>query len=294
MTSLRAIARKFTPEPIRMMRRRLCMRSDGERQLRERFARFQGGELDLDNANTFTKKLYRRMIERNRERDETFMLLADKYQARDYIRKTVGDECLVPLLWSGTDPSKIPFDRLPERCVAKANHGSGMVLILTPQIDRREAIETMHGWLRENYYWASLEYSYYGIKPRIIIEEFLDDGDPLGPFDYRTWCFHGKPEAIQVDNHAHSLNAFYTPAWQLTDCTYRSQEGIREVSRPINLEQMVSIASKLSKPFDFVRVDLYNVGGKIYCGELTFSPTGGANKFYPSHWDLWFGEKWTD
>ena len=147
-------------------------------------------------------------------------------------------------------------------------------------------------WKRQNFYWAQREFQYYHIKPRVMIEEFLDDGEPEGPLDYRIWCFGGTPEAIQVDNNAHSLNAFYTPTWELTDCTYRSTTGRKQVERPTNLSEMLEIASLLSKPFDFVRIDLYSVKGKAYCGEFTFTPTAGYNKFDPARWDLYFGEKW--
>src|SRR6185312_5625486 len=104
--------------------------------------------------------------------------------------------------------------------------------------------------------------------------------------------FHGKPEAVQKDNHAHNLNAFYTPDWMLTDATYRSTSGIRQADRPENLGEMIEIASRLSAPFDFVRIDLYNVHGRVYFGEFTFTPTAGTHKFGPPHWDLYFGEKW--
>lgn len=280
------------PNSVRMLKRRLLRRVEGEKALRLQFARCHGGALDVNNARTFTEKLYRMMIDINRTGCPMMTRLADKYLARQHVADTVGKQYLIPMLWSGEDPSDIPFDVLPSKTIAMTNHGSGQNVILQEGIDRAEIISTLRGWLSENYYWVSRSYYYYDIEPRVMINELIDDGHQNGPLDYRIWCFHGKPEAIQVDNHTHNLNAFYTPSWQLTDATYRSTSGIRKATRPDNLGKMLSIAAKLSEPFDFVRIDLYNVHGKIYFGEFTFAPTAGQNKFSPQHWDLYFGERW--
>jgi hypothetical protein len=280
----------YIPEPVRQLKRRVFRRSDGERILRERFYKLHGG--DLDNPRTFTEKVYCRMIDVNRHGNPTFTRLADKYSAREYIKSTVGEQYLVPLIWSGANPFAIPFSELPAVCIAKTNHGSGSVIRLHAPHDPETIGTVLSRWLRQNFYWAQREFQYYEIKPRVMIEECLDDGEKDGPLDYRFWCFHGKPEAIQVDNNSHSMNAFYTPSWEWMDCTYRSTGGIREAKRPGNLDELLTIAAELSAPFDFVRVDLYSVKGKTYCGEFTFTPTAGFNKFDPPEWDAWFGEKW--
>ena len=270
----------------------MFLRSDGERVLRERFAKIHGGGLDRANAKTFTEKLYRQMIETNRNGNPTFTRLADKYLARDYVCKIVGSQYLVPLLWSGADPSSIPFDNLPPKSIAKTNHGSGGNIVLEQSVDRAAVVEKLRNILNQNYYWILREFHYYTIKPRVLVEQFLVDDTPDGPLDYRFWCFNGKPEAIQVDNHSHTLNAFYDPDWRNLHLSYRQTGEQREIARPSNLDEMLQTATRLSEGFDFVRVDLYSVKGTTYFGEFTFTPTAGTSKFNPPHWDLKFGEKW--
>ena len=201
-------------------------------------------------------------------------------------------EYLIPLLWSGTNPAKIPFDSLPPKSIAMTNHGSGWYVVLEGAVDREAMISHFNERISQNYYWAMREFQYYEIEPRVMVEEFIDDDRPDGPLDYRFWCFNGKPEAIQVDNHTHDLNAFYDANWNNLHMSYRDKGSQQEVSRPSNFDEMFDVAARLSTGFDFVRVDLYSVRGKIYFGEFTFTPTAGMNTFDPPHWDLYFGQKW--
>jgi hypothetical protein len=125
-----------------------------------------------------------------------------------------------------------------------------------------------------------------------MIEEYLQNKDGTGPLDYRFYCFNGIPEVIQVDNHAHDINPFYDTNWKQLDLYYRKGVSRPAIEKPINLEHMNLVASKLSADFDFVRVDLYNIDGKIYFGEFTFTPTAGELKLQPESWDLKLGNKW--
>jgi hypothetical protein len=289
--TIKQVIKSVVPKPLLLAKRRLFRRKEGEAILRERFRRVNGYDLPA-HPRTFNEKLSSRLIDVNRNGNSAFARLADKYLVREYVASTIGRQYLVPLIWSGVDSSKIPFDHLPGKYVAKTNHGSGGGIVIDPGIDHNQTISMFRDQLAQNFYWEAREYHYYGIKPRLLIEEFIDDGELLGPLDYRCWCFHGKVEAIQPDNHAHTMNAFYTPSWELMGASYRTSSGIREAKRPPNLEKLIAIASKLSGQFDFVRVDLYNVKGRIYFGEFTFTPAAGFHKFDPPEWDTWFGEKW--
>jgi hypothetical protein len=232
------------------------------------------------------------MISLNRRQNPKFTQLSDKYEARAYVRSKVGEQHLIKLLWHGKDPRAIPFDTLPAQYVIKTNHGSGQIIVVKGKADRSDVISRLSGWLKTNYYWSYREYQYFHIKPRVMIEEYLRNQDGSGPLDYRFWCFKGIPEVIQVDNHAHDINPFFTPQWNQLDLYYREGVSRPAIAKPINLEQMISIASRLSAGFDFVRVDLYNLDGQIYVGELTFTPTAGELKLRPESWDLKLGEKW--
>lgn len=246
----------------------------------------------MHTLKLFSEKLFARMIELNHRGSSLYTRLADKYLVRDYVSEKVGSGHLIDVIWSGLNPTMIPFDDLPSKCVIKTNHGSGGNIIFNHKGDRAHAIQTLRNWLGQNYYWVDREYQYYKIKPRILIEEYLDDGQPGGPLDYRFWCFNGKVEIIQVDNHEHDINPFYDINWNKLSLSYRDEHKPCDIGRPDNLDEMLRIASILSSDFDFVRVDLYNVHGRIYFGELTFTPVGGRCKFKPEYWDAELGNKW--
>ena len=277
---------------LRSVKRRLMRRSEGERFLLQRYVRVHGKHLNLTNPQNFTEKLFGRMIALNRRQNSKFTQLSDKFTARAYVGSKVGEQHLVKLLWHGKDPSAIPFDTLPAEYVIKTNHGSGQIIVVKGKADRADIISRLSVWLKSNYYWACREYQYYHIKPRVMIEEYLRNQDGSGPLDYRFWCFKGIPEVIQVDNRAHDINPFFDTKWNQLDLYYREGASRPAIAKPMNFEQMISIASRLSAGFDFVRIDLYNMDGKIYFGEFTLTPTAGELKLRPESWDLKLGEKW--
>ncbi len=279
----------------RAIRRRVMRRSDGEAYLLREYSRVHGKPLNLTKPQTFTEKLFWRMIIWNRgDMPSRFRELADKYAVRAYVASRVGEEYLIKLLWQGDDPRAIPFDRLPTEYVIKPNHSSGHVIIVRGEVDRQEIIRQVSGWLGQDHYWEGREYQYYGIKPRIVIEEYLENQSDFGPLDYRFWCFGGVPALIQVDNHAHDINSFFDAQWNQVDCYYHNKKNPTRppIAKPKYLEQMLELASRLSQNIGYVRVDLYNINGRIYYGELTLTPVAGNFKFIPDHWDLKLGEKW--
>lgn len=279
-------------EMARTMKREIFKRSDGPKAIKREFQRFHGRPLP-DKPSLLTEKMYHRMIDFHHRKDiGLFTRIADKYLARDFITERVGADYLVGLLWQGYSPSNIPFDDLAYPCMAKTNHGSAMTMILRGPEDRDKAITQFEKWLEIDYYFATREYQYHDIVPRIMVEEFLDDGHPDGPLDYRFWCFNGEPALIQVDNNDHSINPFYDLEWNKVDICYRPKFSERDVAGPGNLDEMLLIARKLSAGFDFVRVDLYYVRGRIYVGELTFTPAIGQLKFKPESWDRKLGDLW--
>ena len=277
---------------LRFLKQRLMRRSDGERILLERYIRVHGRRPDLTNPRTFSEKLFCRMVALNRRSNPKFTKLADKYAARAYVASRVGDNYLVKLLWHGKDPGEIPFDRLPEECVIKTNHATNQTIVVKRKLDRSEIISKLCVWLKSNYYWSCREYQYFHIEPMVMIEEYLKNLDGSGPLDYRFYCFNGVPQVIQVDNHAHDINPFYDTNWNQLDLYYREGALRPAIARPPNLEHMNVIASQLSEGLDFVRVDLYNIDGKIYFGEFTFTPTAGELRLHPESWDLKLGEQW--
>jgi len=277
----------------RAIKRRVMRRSEGETFLLRRYARIHGKSLNLTNPQTFTEKLFWRMVTWNRgDMPSRFRELADKYAVRGHVASRVGEEYLVKLLWHGDDPRAIPFDRLPAEYVIKPSHAAGQVIIVRNEADREDIIRQVSGWLASNYYWHGREAQYYGIPPRILIEECLTNEDGSPPLDYKFYCFNGMPDQIIVRNHTHDIHPIFDTTWNLLDlvvskCTVRSL-----VPKPDNLKEMLALAARLSDGFGFVRVDLYNVQGRVYFGELTFTPAAGIIKYTPESWDLKHGQKW--
>lgn len=278
---------------VRSVERRLLKRWEGELLLRARFRRTFNRKLNYKNPRTFTEKLFCRMISTNRYGNPLFTRLTDKYSARDYIRERVGDQHLVKLIWYGSDSKEIPFAQVPKRCVIKTNHSCGGVVIVDGSVDQMQVTEHLEKALATNYYWYAREYQYYEIIPKILIEELIDDGQPSGPLDFRVWCFNGIPKLIQLDNSVHSIDVWYDVDWNLlnlTDVLKRREHC--EIAKPRNFEEMMAVSTALAQGIDFVRVDLYSANGKVYVGELTFTPKSGNIQFEPQEWDAILGDAW--
>jgi hypothetical protein len=286
-------AEEMMPPWLRDVGRKVLRRTTAERTIRATYRRHYGKSLDVNNPQTFSEKLTCRMIALERSSDLTLTPLADKYRVRDYVRKRIGPEHLVRLLWQGTDPEQIPFDSLPAPYVIKTNHGSGGHIFVRDRVDRLQIIPRLRAALHENYYWRAREFQYLHIKPRVLIEEIVDDGVAAGPLDYRCWCFHGEVRLIQVDNHDHSVLSFYDKQWRQLDLRHRlAGANTHGVPEPGNLAELIEVAHALARGFDFVRVDLYNAHGRIYFGEMTFTPRAGLYTFQPESWDSTIGAWW--
>lgn len=291
MSGLPGLARAIrTRTPL--MRRMLLRRSEGERMLLRRYLDVVGTELNTDTPATFTDKLYCRMIDVNRRGNARMTSLTDKYRVRDYVTSRVGVQYLPILYWHGTDPKEVPFQDLPGRYVLKTNHGCGQVIRVDGEVDRRAAMARLARWLHSDYYWESREYQYSGISPRILAEEYLDDGYEDGPLDYRFYCFDGEPALIQVGDHSQAVHQFYDLKWQRLGIRVRDSKAEYLIERPASLDLMTDVARRLSRGIDFVRVDLYGIGDQARFGELTFTPNAGFRRFMPDEVDLRLGQMW--
>ena len=227
--------------------------------------------------------------------DPLMKTCADKFTVRAYVEEKAGAEHLIPLIGVYEAAEDIPFLTFPERFVIKASHGSGWNLLCRDRgkFDASSASEKMSGWLETDFYKVGREWSYQGLVPRMVCEEFIcgEDGEP--PWDYKFFCFHGEPRYIQVDharfsNHTRSL---YDAGWVRVPCQLEYALEPKESQQPKMLGKMLEIARVLAKPFPFVRVDLYELGDQVFFGELTFYPGKGVERFSPRDYDLEFG-KW--
>jgi hypothetical protein len=230
------------------------------------------------------------------DRRKKLALWADKYAVREYVQTKLGAAVLPVLYHVTVDPSDIPFDKLSQKYVVKASHGSGWVQIVMngQDVNRHDLIERCRYWLSVNYYQLTKEHCYKNITPRILIEEFLDPGTGAAPSDFKFFVFGGKTKFIQVDvdrytNHKRNV---YDTDWNKIDCRFVYDNCSSDIPKPLALQTMIDYAEVLSDGIDFVRVDLYELGGKVYFGELTNTPENGMGQFVPSSWDRVFGTLW--
>jgi len=203
------------------------------------------------------------------------------------------------------DARDIDFDSLQSPCFLKCNHTSGANIIFNRNkpFDRRDFIRRFNFLLKQNYYWASREWNYKDIQPKIVAERVLRDKHGRLPLDYKFMCFHGEPKIMYLsagtcsENGTHGedqrLN-YYDMDFNILPITGAGMENIKEdVQKPDTFDQMKEYAAILSKPFPFCRVDFYSVDSQIFFGEITFYPTGGCQDLQPYEWSLRLGS-WID
>lgn len=251
-------------------------------------------KLDLTNPITYNEKLQWLKLNYKNPR---LTQLADKYEVRDYIKKKIGENHLIPLVggpWNNFD--EIDFDKLPNQFVLKTTHDSGGVVICKEknEFNIKNAKEKINEHLKRKFYWIGREWSYKKISPRIIAEKYMVDESGYELKDYKIFCFNGIPKLIQVDfgRFSEHKRNFYSPDWKYLGFTtniYPTDPDIN-IQRPEKLDYMLSISKKLSKGLPHVRVDLYSIYDEIYFGELTFYHGSGFEKFNPEEWDKTIGE----
>lgn len=223
---------------------------------------------------------------------------ADKYLVRDYIKKCGLESTLIPIygVWENADA--IDFDSLPDQFVLKCNHGSGYNIICRDKntFDKAFAIKTLNSWLEETFGLDTYEIHYADIKPLIYCEQFLPSLDN-SVIDYKIYCLNGKPCNMLVcsdrKEHEEPNLSTYSMDWERLDLLKETSESGKIVPKPKCLEKMYEIAAKLSEPFPFVRVDLYEIKGKVYFGEMTFTPKGNMLDDYKDEVLLEMGKKLT-
>lgn len=260
------------------------------RRYRQTFGRWP----NLLRPKTFNEWInHKKLFDRN----PLLTLLADKYQVREYVRERVGEEILTRLYLVTEDPEEIDFARLPDRFVIKTTHGSTWNILVPnkQEVDERAVKDQCAEWLRQNYYTMGREWAYKNIKPRIIVEEFLGDESGEAPCDFKFFCFGGVVKFIQVDadrfrGHKRDL---YDTSWNrlnVRTCSYRNLD--KALPKPEKLDEMMFIAQRLADGLDFVRVDLYDINGRIYFGEMTNYPDNGFSRIEPDEYDFIFGSYW--
>jgi len=253
----------------------------------------KGKELDYGNPQDLSEKLMwlSRYWQDPRKSD-----CADKYKVRQYIRDCGFEDILVPIYGVWENASDIDFQKLPSQFVLKCNHGCGYNIICKDKtnINKEQIIQTLNGWLKETYGFENYEVHYAKIKPLIICEMYLPSLDS-SVIDYKIYCLNGKPHSILVcsdRDEKHDCNlSTYSLDWERLNFLKETSDSGCDIPKPQHLPQMIEIAEKISAPFPFVRVDLYEIEGKIYFGEMTFTPQGNLLTYHKDDVLIEMGKK---
>lgn len=264
--------------------------------LKIQYRRHIGKRLNLKNPVTFNEKIQWLKLH---DRNPLYTKLVDKYEVRQYVADIIGEEYLIPLLGVWENFDDIDFDKLPKQFVLKCTHDSGGLVVCKNKADLNISAvkKKMNSCLKFNYYWALREWPYKNVKPRIIAEKYMEDESGYELKDYKIFCFDGIPKAlfIATDRGIHETKFDFFDA-ELNHLPmkqhYPNNPNIK-IPDPDGVKKMFELAHVLTKDFKHCRADFYDINGRIYFGELTFSHFSGMQPMEPPEWDEKFGN-WID
>ncbi len=264
-----------------------------ERDLGKLYFSAHGRYPNIRKPKLFTEKIQHRKLY---DKDLRLSLCADKVLVKNYVRERLDSDILIPTLYSGERLPPLAQRTWSLPFVIKANHGSSFNIFVRQESDLDwQAIEEKLALYLSIDFGAYLKESHYSkIARQVLIEPFLSDDGEL-PIDYKIFVFGGIPKFIQVDTDRESSHkrTFFDVAWNRQTFQFAYPLDMRPLDRPSSLETMLSAAAELGRDFGFVRVDFYEIRGRPYFGEMTFTPEAGLGKFEPPEIDALFGEMWT-
>lgn len=251
-----------------------------------------GKKLNLDQPKTFTEKIqWLKLYYRN----PNYTTLVDKYEVRKYISQKIGDKYLIPILGVYNSFDEINLNELPEKFVLKCTHDSGGIVICKDKrfLNIKEARKKINRSLKRNYYYTWREWPYKNVRPRIICEKYLVDESEVELKDYKFFCFNGSPELLFVasnrgiDTRFDFFDLDFKPI-PITKNHYKNSN--KHIKKPAGFDEMIRLSKILSQGMPHVRVDFYDVNGKVYFGEFTFYHFSGLEKFEPEDYDRKIGD----
>jgi hypothetical protein len=245
---------------------------------------------NIENPTRLSEKIQViKLYERTSLRKE----VADRMKVRDYVKKKAGEEILIPQIAVFNKLTRPQWDTLPEKFALKGSHGSGFIRIVKDKNGENfdDVLAETERWLSTDYYKFGREWVYKGLERTLIVEELLLDESGSVPSDYKFYCFGGSVKLIQVDlNRFSGQNRFlFDRSFEPIDATLYYPPGDEIPDKPAGLDEAVDVAEKLSKEFNFIRVDLYLPGGNVYFGELTNYPANGFQVFEPESFEIEMG-----
>lgn len=248
-------------------------------------------KLDLDNPQTFNEKLnWLKIYDRN----PSYTNMVDKYEAKKYVSNIIGNEYIIPTINVWDKFEDIDFDKLPNQFVLKCTHDSGGLVICKNKesFNIKEAKKKIEKCMKRNYFYMWREWPYKDVKPRIIAEKYMVDESGVELKDYKFFCFNGKPEILFVatDRPFSTKFNFYDLDFKKLPFKQHYENFDKKIQKPKGFNKMIELSKKLSENIPYVRVDFYDINGKVYFGELTLYHFSGLEPFEPSEWDAKLGD----
>ena len=262
-----------------------------EKYIKLEFRLCMGKKLNLDNPQTLNEKLQWLKLH---DRKESYTNMADKYNAKECAKKIIGEEYIIPTIGVYDSFDNIDFNSLPNQFVIKCTHDSGGVFICEDKskLNIRKVKKIINKSLKKKYYYAHREWPYKNVKPRILIEEYIVDHNGVLD-DYKLQTFNGKVaySFVCTDRIKGEVKFTFFDEHKrfipVTQCG--ASNDYKGAKLPDNYEKIVELAEKLAKNIPAIRLDFYNIDGKIYFGEFTFFDSAGLGAFNPEEWDYKFG-----
>lgn len=250
--------------------------------------------LNFDNPRTYNEKLqWMKLYDRN----PLYTTMVDKYAVKEWVANIIGEEYIIPTLGVYDSFDEIDFEHLPNQFVLKCTHDSGGLVICKDKnlLDKVKTKQKIENSLKTDYYAIGREWPYKNVPRKIIAEQYMEDSETKELRDYKFFCFDGKVKwmfiATDRQNREEPYFDFFDSNFNYLDLRQGHPNAPIRPQKPQCFELMKELAAKLSKGLPQVRVDFYEVDGKVYFGELTFFHHGGWTPFDPEEWDLIFGKE---
>lgn len=291
MSRIADMAKRFITDPVirfgYLNKLGLYKHMSDEAFLRKSYRIHLGETPDLKNPKTYNEKMQWLKLH---DRKSIYTQMVDKYAMREFVAEKAGEEYLVPLLGVWERAEDIDFDALPEQFVLKCNHNSGLGMCVCrdkSKLDIQKVREKLKKGLAQDYYLLNREWPYKDVKRKITAEVYLKDSEDKDLTDYKFFCFGGEPKVMYITKENSGLPGmdFFDMDFNHLDLCMDDQPAKIMPEKPVCFEEMKRVAAVLSAGVPQLRVDFYQVNGKIYVGELTLYHGSGLTKTTPAEWN---------
>ena len=259
-----------------------------------------GKLLNLKQPKSFSEKLqWLKLYNRRPE----YTTMVDKYAVKEYVANIIGKEYIIPTIGVWDSPEEIAWDDLPNQFVLKTTHGGGKkgVIVCTDknQLDKETTVRKLKSAFKIDLYKTLGEWPYKNVKRRILAEKYLSDGSETADesimhdlVDYKFLCFNGEPLYCMIVSNRRTDKSydFFDKNWNHMPFRLAHFPNAKtKLSKPHNYELMRTLSAKIAQGHPHLRVDFYEVEGKVYYGEITFFTLSGYNTITPEEWDVKLG-----